>query len=93
MQNFAGIGSDPTDFDGLTSLVKYPPEGLRLVRAWDLASSAESNGDYTVGLLMGKDPETELIYVIDVMRGHWSPATLRSRYSPRHAWMARDARS
>jgi predicted phage terminase large subunit-like protein len=66
--------------------VKYSPEGMRLVRAWDLASSAESNADYTVGLLMGKDPETDLIYIIDVMRGHWSPGDVEIKIQSAARW-------
>jgi predicted phage terminase large subunit-like protein len=72
--------------DWFTSPVKYAPEGLRLIRAWDLASSVESNADYTVGLLMGKDPETDLIYVIDVMRGHWSPGDVEIKIQSTTCW-------
>ena len=59
---------------------------LLLVRAWDLASSVESNADYTVGLLMGKDPENELIYIIDVMRGHWSPGDVEIKMQSTARW-------
>ena len=29
--------------------------------------------DYTVGLLMGRDPDTKMLYIIDVIRGRFSP--------------------
>jgi predicted phage terminase large subunit-like protein len=52
------------------------PDCLQLVRAWDFASTAEQKNDpdYTVGVLMGRDPSNKMIYVIDVVRGRWSPA-------------------
>jgi predicted phage terminase large subunit-like protein len=66
--------------------VKYAPDGLRRVRAWDLASSVESNADYTVALLMGKDPGTELIYIIDVLRGRWSPGDVEIKIQSTARW-------
>ena len=50
-------------------------ERLDLVRAWDLASASNSNSDpdYTVGVLMGRDRVTKILYVIDVIRGRFSP--------------------
>jgi predicted phage terminase large subunit-like protein len=56
--------------------VKYEPENLDLVRAWDFASSIEQSNDpdYTVGVKMGRDPNTGLIYIIDVTRQRLSPA-------------------
>lgn len=53
--------------------------GLQLVRAWDLAWTAAEHGsapDYTVGVLMGFDPESKICYVLNVVRGRWSPAEL-----------------
>jgi len=52
-----------------------------LVRAWDLASTAnpKSDPDFTVGVLMGKHPATQMLYVIDVIRGRWSPAQVEQR--------------
>jgi predicted phage terminase large subunit-like protein len=49
---------------------------LRRVRAWDMASTAEikNDPDYTIGLLMGLDPETRCLYVLDVIRDRLSPA-------------------
>ena len=51
---------------------------LRLVRAWDLAWTAEAktNPDFSVGVLMGIDYRTRAIYVIDVIRERLSPANL-----------------
>jgi predicted phage terminase large subunit-like protein len=58
--------------------VKFPPNFERLykVRAWDMASTAEitNDPDYTVGLLMGMDPMTTILYVLDVIRARLSPA-------------------
>jgi predicted phage terminase large subunit-like protein len=44
---------------------------VKTVRAWDLAAKP-AQGDYTVGVKMGKGPNGEL-YVLDVVRGQWSP--------------------
>jgi predicted phage terminase large subunit-like protein len=58
--------------------VKAAPDRskLELVRAWDLASTAEQKGDpdYTVGLLMGRDTTSRVLYVLDIVRGRWEPA-------------------
>jgi hypothetical protein len=60
-------------FDNPVKLV--PRERLSLVRAWDLASASDPSvdPDYTVGLLMGRDRDTKMLYVIDVIRGRFSP--------------------
>jgi len=52
-------------------VVNRPPEMVSTVRHWDLAGTA-GGGDYTVGLLMGKD-EDDVMYVIDVIRVQESP--------------------
>jgi predicted phage terminase large subunit-like protein len=51
------------------------PEYLNLVRAWDLASASDPSGDpdYTVGVQMGRDLETKMFYILDVVRGRFSP--------------------
>lgn len=52
---------------------------LRLVRAWDLAWTEPENGeeaDYTVGVLVGYDRQSEVCYVLDVFRDRLSPAKL-----------------
>jgi predicted phage terminase large subunit-like protein len=43
------------------------------VRAWDKASSKDS-GDFTVGILMTRDPKTKQFIIESVVRGQWSPA-------------------
>lgn len=60
---------------------KRAPDDLELVRAWDFASSVEGTGDpdYTVGLLMGRHPVTQLIYVIDVIRARMTPGEREQR--------------
>jgi predicted phage terminase large subunit-like protein len=70
------------------NLVKYVPEGLQLVRSWDLASTSDlnANPDFSVGLLMGRDPRTDLLYVVDVIRGHWSPAEIENKITATARW-------
>lgn len=53
-----------------------PWDDLELVRAWDLASASDPSNDpdYTVGLLMGRHRDTQMLYVMDVIRGRFSPA-------------------
>ncbi len=46
------------------------PQGLKLIRAWDLAAT-ENDGDYTAGVLMGKDAEGRF-YICDCKRGQWA---------------------
>jgi predicted phage terminase large subunit-like protein len=55
--------------------VKFVPPELERVRAWDLASAYDESQDpdYTVGLLMGRDPQTELFFILNVIRGRFSP--------------------
>ena len=62
--------------DWFASPVKFaPPDRLELVRAWDLASAYDESQDpdYTVGLLMGRDPETNIFYILNVVRGRFTP--------------------
>jgi predicted phage terminase large subunit-like protein len=55
-------------------------ERLRLVRAWDLAGTAtKADADWTVGVLMGRDTVTNILYIIDVVRGRWSPAEVERK--------------
>lgn len=42
------------------------------VRAWDMAASATTRSDYTVGALMRRGLDDEVI-VADVVRGRWEP--------------------
>jgi predicted phage terminase large subunit-like protein len=56
--------------------VKFvPPDRLELVRARDLASTYDENQDpdYTVGLLMGRDHQTQIFYILNVIRGRFTP--------------------
>ncbi len=50
--------------------IEAAPAGLRLCRAWDLAST-EGGGAYTSGVLIGTDAKG-IWYVLDVARGQWS---------------------
>jgi predicted phage terminase large subunit-like protein len=61
--------------------VKFAPQGLELVRAWDFASSVEvtNDPDWTVGVLMGHYVPTGLIYIIDVIRERLSPGQRERR--------------
>jgi predicted phage terminase large subunit-like protein len=51
------------------------------VRFWDCAASEETPGardpDWTVGLLLGQDYE-DRAYVVDVVRGRWSPGKVEN---------------
>ncbi len=51
--------------------------GMRLVRAWDFASSKDS-GDYTVGALCGAVPGVKDLYLLDIIRAQVSPGEVRS---------------
>jgi predicted phage terminase large subunit-like protein len=61
--------------------VKFAPPNLRLVRSWDFASSVtiSNDPDWTVGLLMGLDPNTRLLYVLDVIRARLTPGQREQR--------------
>ena len=52
------------------------PQGIRLVRYWDLAQSRHDSACYTAGVLLAKfnDGEHTRFYVVDVTRGRWMPA-------------------
>jgi predicted phage terminase large subunit-like protein len=55
---------------------------LQICRAWDLASTPEGTSgdpDYTVGVKMGIDLNTDAIYVIDVVRARWSPGEIEQK--------------
>ena len=52
---------------------------LTLCRAWDLAWTEPGPGkepDWSVGVLMGRDHQANIFYILDVVRGRWSPADL-----------------
>lgn len=46
------------------------------VRAWDLAGT-EKRGAYTVGILMGHEPDTKQYYILDIRREQLSPGRVR----------------
>jgi len=74
--------------------VKFAPEGLQLVRSWDLASASDTHADpdFSVGLLMGLHPQTDLLYIIDVIRGRWSPAELENKLKATARWDGEETR-
>lgn len=49
----------------------------RLIRYWDKAATA-GEGDFTVGALIGKG-EDDKYYVVDIVRGQWSPGDRETR--------------
>jgi predicted phage terminase large subunit-like protein len=59
--------------------VKFAPEGLQLVRSWDLASTSDAKADFSVGILMGFNPQSRAIYIFDVVRGQWTPAEVENK--------------
>lgn len=58
-------------------------EDSKYVRYWDRASvdssRASSSHSWTVGVKMGYSKTTRLYYVVDVVRGQWSPAEVQNR--------------
>lgn len=46
------------------------PAKLKRVRYWDTSTNS-GTGDYTAGVDIGKDLETNLYYIIHVLRGQW----------------------
>ncbi len=50
---------------------------LRVCRAWDFAAT-EDSGDYTAGVKLGIDDSTGAIYVLNVVRGRWTPAEVEN---------------
>lgn len=73
------------------SMFKYwtqRPEGLYVVTAVDLAISQRSEADYTALITLGMDKDWN-IYVLDYLRGHWTPTEIvnnvfdmQSRWKP-----------
>ena len=57
------------------------PRDMRLIRYWDKAATPEGGGsdpDYTAGVLGGFD-KNGLFWIIDVIRGRWSPHQVEQR--------------
>lgn len=51
---------------------------LRIVRFWDLAAGAAKSSDWTVGALVGMDPDS-MTYVLDIQRFRADPGDLENR--------------
>lgn len=52
--------------------MEIPQERLIIYQFWDLAISAKETADFTVCCTLGLDVETMQMYVLDVVKGHWS---------------------
>ena len=62
--------------------IRHEPYGLIKCRGWDTAGTVAGHGldpDYTVGVLLGIDPDNDLFYVLDVIRGRWSPGDVEKK--------------
>lgn len=46
------------------------PAKLKLVRYWDTSTNS-GTGDYTAGVLIGRDMETNIYYIMHCLRGQW----------------------
>ena len=44
------------------------PEGIELVRSWDLAATSKKTSDYSASALCGYDKEEDIFYLCDVFR-------------------------
>jgi predicted phage terminase large subunit-like protein len=53
------------------AIADWAPEGLRWVRAWDLAASQMATADYTASLKVARDDSGRL-WLADCVRGRWS---------------------
>jgi predicted phage terminase large subunit-like protein len=76
----------------LMPTLEAPPAGLRPVRAWDLAATAEAgsrDADYTAGVLFARTPEGRFV-VLDVVRLRGGPDEVEAAIL---ATAARDGRS
>jgi predicted phage terminase large subunit-like protein len=59
-------------------IVDIVPAKLKCLRVWDLAAT-EGGGDYTVGALCGYDTMTGYFYILNIVRGQWSPAEVEKK--------------
>lgn len=69
-----GIYFDVTKIRFIENEADLPPM-VALCRAWDLAAT-EGGGDYTVGVLMGRDA-SGVYYILDIIRGQWGSDKVR----------------
>lgn len=63
-------------------IVDIAPAGLDTVRYWDLAATEKTENndpDWTVGVKLGRDPKTGLLYILQVSRGRESPLNVERR--------------
>jgi predicted phage terminase large subunit-like protein len=51
-------------------ILESEPQGIRWVRAWDLAFTTKTTSDYTVGVRVGMMADGTIV-VADVVRGRW----------------------
>lgn len=56
------------------NLVDAAPLDADYIRYWDKAASTKKGADWTAGVLMCRCRATGLFYVVDVIRGKWSPS-------------------
>jgi predicted phage terminase large subunit-like protein len=54
------------------------PDGLELVRGWDIALTEKQTSDYTAGCLAAYDAERDRLYIFDMFRTRRSWTKLRS---------------
>ena len=54
----------------LQRLIEEEPSGIRWVRYWDIAVTAKTTGDYTVGAKVGMMKEG-IIVIANIVRGRW----------------------
>lgn len=73
---------DPVSLDGATfdisklKIDEVAPPMVRMVRAWDKAATKDG-GAFSAGVLMGLDKFGDY-WVLDVVRGQWTPTTRES---------------
>lgn len=65
---------------GQMPIITAAPSGLSLCRAWDLAAT-EGEGDWTVGSKVGMlgMGDSRRFFILDVIRGQWSPDDVDAR--------------
>lgn len=59
-------------YEGNGEKVEIPRDRLLVYQFWDLAISQKETADYTCCVTLALDPETMNLFVLDVVRGHWS---------------------
>ena len=71
------------------------PDGLHLVRSWDLASAFPTPRQIQTIVsvyLWALDPRTQLLYLLDVIRGRWSPAEVENKIKATARWDGEETR-